>query len=80
MRKPVVGLLVALGAAAAGFFWGRHLRDEAKRREAAAQTVPVPVQAPAPQPQEEPLQAAEPVPADLPTDTSRGDSVPQSLE
>lgn len=78
MRKPVVGLLVALGAAAAGFFWGRHLRDEAKRREAAAQAVPA--QAPAPQPQEEPLQAAEPLPADLPTDSSRGDSVPQSLE
>lgn len=76
MRKPLLGLLVALGAAAAGFFWGRHVRDEARRREEAARAVP----APEPQRSGDAAPPAEALPGELPTDSSRGDSVPQSLE
>lgn len=78
MRKPLLGLLVALGAAAAGFFWGRHVRDEARRREEAARAVPAP--APEPRPAGDVPPPVDAPPADLPTDSARGDSVPQSLE
>ena len=71
MKKPLLGFLFAMGCAAAGFYWGRLKRDEARRLEEAARAVPPPVVV-----STAPLEA----PPDLPSDQRSGDSVPRGLE
>lgn len=71
MRKPLAGFLFALACAAAGFYWGRHKRDEARRAEEAARAVPPPVVV---------STATLELPPDLPSDERSGDSVPRGLE
>lgn len=75
MKKPLLGLLIALAAAVAGFFWGRSARFEAQRLAAAVRAVA------ADRPSSVGAAASDAAaPAGLPSDQRQGDSVPQGLE
>ncbi|MBI3298775.1 MAG: hypothetical protein HYZ75_11460 [Elusimicrobia bacterium] len=75
MRQAAWGLVFVLAAGAAGFFWGRSRRAEARRLAAEAASAPAPTPA-------APVAAPPtlPPPPDLPGDTRRVDSIPQGLE
>lgn len=71
MKKALLGFLLTMACAAAGFLWGRARRQAALEAEAAAKAAPPPLAMPA-----APLEP----PADLPTDQRPADSVPRGLE
>lgn len=74
MKKALLGFLVTMACAAAGFLWGRARREAALKAEAAARAVPPPVVETAP----DPLPAE--LPGELPTESRPADSVPRGLE
>lgn len=71
MRGALLGLAFTLACAVIGFYWGRAKRDEARRLEEAARSVPPPVVV---------STTTLEVPADLPSDQRSGDSIPRGLE